>query len=238
MGIDVNNRIVTYSDIHEKIVITSVNKNPKISRIGKQNKLFVYSIFTRVRSNEIRGDGNPLIYALKGLKGYSISKREVVKFRPNFDEIITKVINKFNKKHDIILVLPSSSKVPAMFARRVGRALSCDVSYDSFKKNTIYEVLDLFNNNNVKSGHEDEVRGVLYNLNNSNGNLIFSMKDIPNNIRCYFNPFSLKNESLKNKNILLIDDILSTGTSLITANNLIVSQNNQTDALCLLSDLN
>lgn len=84
MGIDITvNGVVSFNPNHEKFVSTSVSFNPKLKNIsvkGYRGNLLIYSVFTRMKSNDNR-DGNPLIYAMKGLKGYSITFREIVKFK-------------------------------------------------------------------------------------------------------------------------------------------------------------
>ncbi|EHE9896243.1 hypothetical protein IFX19_004743, partial [Escherichia coli] len=66
MGIDITeNGVVSFNPNHEKFVSTSVSFNPKLKNIsvkGYRGNLLVYSVFTRMKSNDNR-DGNPLIYA-------------------------------------------------------------------------------------------------------------------------------------------------------------------------------
>lgn len=239
MGIDIcKNKKVTYSDKHEKRVNTSVNTNPTISKIPlKPGLLTVYSIFKRVSSQD-RKDGNPLIYALKTKKNYTIEHKELLKFKPNFIHIIKKFSSDINHKKCILVVLPSSSNVASIFARRVGRILSIDVIYDAFSKCTIGEVLNNFQTNTVRKNHDQDVREVIAHLRKKNKDLTFAMKDIANHIRYCFCPLKLNiSYDFSGYDVILVDDLLSTGTTLISSHNLLKNKCNKIIGLTLLGNL-
>ncbi|HCJ8466512.1 TPA: phosphoribosyltransferase [Escherichia coli] len=239
MGININDsKVITFCDSHERYVNTSVNSNPSISILRQCSPpLLVHSVFKRVHSND-RRDGNPLIYALKNINKYSISNEELIKFKPNFISILYNLKNNNKFKGDIILTLPSSSKVVQYFAKRVGRILSLDVQYDAFVKCTNGEVFDNFNYSIVRKQDENDVRGALYTLNQRKPNLPFQIKDIKNSIRFYFQPFKLnQNNNYNQYNIILIDDILSTGSSLLCAEKLLKNKCQSIRALTLLGSL-
>ncbi|ENU0858525.1 phosphoribosyltransferase [Citrobacter amalonaticus] len=239
MGINISNKkVITFCDSHEKYVNTSVNSNPSLSLLKQCSPpLLVHSIFKRVQSND-RRDGNPLIYALKNIDNYSISNEELIKFKPNFVSVLDKLKNNKKFKGDVILTLPSSSKVVQYFAKRVGRTLSLNVQYDAFVKCTNGEVFDNFNHNIVRKQDENDVRGALYTLNKKNPDLPFQIKNIENSIRSYFQPFKLnQNNNYNQYNIILIDDILSTGSSLLCAEQLLKNKCQSIMALTLLGSL-
>lgn len=239
MGININNKkAITFCDSHEKYVNTSINSNPSVSSLKQSYPpLLVHSIFKRVHSND-RRDGNPLIYALKNIDYYNISNEELINFKPNFESILDKLKNNKKFKGNVILTLPSSSKVVEYFARRVGRKISLNVQYDAFIKCTNGEVLDNFNHNIVRKQDENDVRGALYTLNKKNPDLPFQIKNIENNIRFYFQPFKLNlNNNYNEYGIILIDDILSTGSSLLCAEQLLKNKCQSIMALTLLGSL-
>ena len=80
LGILVNdNKVVTFTSETEQLVNTSLDANPNHHKL---NDLIVHSVFKRLYSRQ--GDGNPLIYALKGQKGFSISLKRVWKIQPQY----------------------------------------------------------------------------------------------------------------------------------------------------------
>ena len=85
MGILVNdNKVVTFTSETEQLVNTSLDAN---TNHHKLNDLIVHAVFKRLYSRQ-GGDGNPLIYALKGQKGFSITIKECGKFNKNISTIL------------------------------------------------------------------------------------------------------------------------------------------------------
>ena len=71
MGIRVDKtKVVSINDAHEEGVDTSTQNNPAVARL---QGLEVHHIFRRNGRGERRDDGNPLIHALKGQRGFSIT---------------------------------------------------------------------------------------------------------------------------------------------------------------------
>lgn len=200
MGIDIFKGVVTFNSNHERAVSTSIASNPKIKQVymkGYNTGILVYSIFKRMKTKE-KGDGNPLIYALKKLKGFSISFKEVLKFKNNSKKIILKMANHKSFSCDVIIVMPSSSAVAGNFARFVGFIIKKDVIYDYFEKCTVDDVLMNFNQNLVNKKDEDDVTGVIYILNKLDGTQVFNLKEIKNDIRNYFQPLKINQKKLEN----------------------------------------
>ncbi|WP_180066147.1 hypothetical protein [Acinetobacter sp. YH16037] len=116
MGIHVNdNKVVTFTSETEQLVNTSLDANPNHHKL---NDLIVHSVFKRLYSRQ-GGDGNPLIYALKGQKGFSISLKECGKFNPNISKILHSLMHE--KDYEVILTMPSSHKVVERFAKKINR---------------------------------------------------------------------------------------------------------------------
>ncbi len=241
MGIDVNNKKkVSFNPSHERLVNTSVDSNPKIKRVsvkGYENSILVFSIFSRRRSSDGR-DGNPLIYAFKCLNNYSITKDEVLKFRPNFKKVIKKINQLKQFDCDVIVTIPSSSNVVKIVARLVGFILKKKVISDFFEKCTVYEVVSKINIDRVDYYDQNNVSGAIYTLCLKGEDLIFNIKDINNDIRHYFKPLKIKNNyNFSDKNVVIIDDVLSSGTSLISGLELIPLGYKKVVGLTLLSSL-
>ena len=243
MGIDVTiNKEVKFNETHEKRVITGVHLNPKKSRVGKNPCLNVFSIYTRTKQGDLGRDGNPLIYALKSLNGFTISKSELKAFKPTFSAIVDKTLLAW--PHTCVLTMPSSSVLAERFARRIARKVHGVLVSDAFCKRTATEVLAEYRDRHVvpKSKHKSDVNRILAELSKVPPNTLFSMKLVENNIREYFRPLKLNpacdQHLLMEGPVLLVDDLLSTGTTLLNAREELARMNIQCDsALCLLSDL-
>lgn len=243
MGIDVSiNKEVKFNGAHENRIITGVHLNPKKSHVGKNPCLKVFSIYTRTKQGDLRRDGNPLIYALKSLNGFTISKAELRAFRPTFTSIVDKTLSGW--PHTCVLTMPSSSVLTEQFARRIARKLQGKVVTDAFCKRTATEMLDEYRQRHVvpKTKHKSDVNRVLAELRKVSPNTLFSMKLVENNIREYFRPLKLNPVcnlgALQSGQVLLVDDLLSTGTTLLNARDELMQVNIHCDkAVCLLSDL-
>lgn len=118
-GIDINfaEKTVSYNDSHQKNVDTSEISNPTVDDTSMPG-IKIWSAFKRKESSEHNADGNPLLYALKGIGGW--------KFKTPGDEYsinrqLDKIIKKFADEHKIGLtvVIPSSSKLNTDLANRI-----------------------------------------------------------------------------------------------------------------------
>lgn len=108
-GIDFDNETlsVSYNPSHEENVDTSIENNP-----SKDDTIVpgvsVWSIFKRKKG--LRGDGNPLIYALKGENGWHFrSEEDKNAIERQFDIIA----EKFSTIHPIgvTIIIPSGSEL-------------------------------------------------------------------------------------------------------------------------------
>ncbi|HAV2277468.1 TPA: hypothetical protein JHK27_003068 [Serratia marcescens] len=245
MGVDVShNRIVTFNAEHDHRVVTSIDKNPKIKRIGKNPKVTVFSIYRRTKTGDYERDGNPLIYALKGLHRYTITNADLYRFRPSFYAILTNTVAKVTQGPRVVLVMPSSSPLVFQFARKVARGLGCELIKNAFSKRTAGEMLSDFElaKPMIKQSHKSDVHKVIAELTKAPVNSIFSMKHVPNRVREYFCPLKMNPQFdvtvLQEIEVILVDDLLSTGTTLVSAANELSRFNvSCTQSVCLLSDL-
>ena len=109
-GIDVDedNMIVKFNDTHEDIVDTSLS-NPTVKTIKGIKTIM---LFKRKKTKLKVSDGNPLVYALKAIKGWSISKEDRKAIMNRVNEIIKKVDD-----FDTIIVMPSSNPLVEELAK-------------------------------------------------------------------------------------------------------------------------
>ncbi|MFU2314814.1 phosphoribosyltransferase [Rahnella sp. PCH160] len=243
MGIDVTvNREVKFNDAHEHRVITGVHLNPKKSKVGRNPYLNIFSIYTRTKQGDLRRDGNPLIYALKSLNGFTITKSELRAFKPTFSAIVDKTL--LGLPFASVLTMPSSSALAEQFGRRIARKLRGNIVSNAFCKRTATEILAEYRQRHVvpKTRHKSDVNRVLAELNKVPPNTLFSMKLVENNIREYFRPLKLNPvcdlRLIMKGPVLLVDDLLSTGTTLLNAREELERVDIQChSAICLLSDL-
>jgi len=130
-GIDVEfkfgKNFISLNDTHEKGVDTSLKANPTSAKLIVDEANFdvrtfdVYSIFKRVSGNP--GDGNSLIFALKGERNFMFKHGEQQKFRNRAKQIIAKFLEDYLKKTGrnavSTIVLPSGKSVNSNFAKLV-----------------------------------------------------------------------------------------------------------------------
>jgi len=148
IDIDRDKKIVSFTKKHEDNVDTSIETNPTFD-ITTVNGVQIWSIFKR--KNSSRGDGNPLIYALKGERGW--------KFRSEYDrkkvlEQFASITDKFVKTHgyEITLLIPSSSRLNNYIAEMIEQKSSGPVTIidDLIIKLTTSEVEEIVRKPNSK----------------------------------------------------------------------------------------
>lgn len=238
MGIEVSNhKEVSFNSSHEDLLDTSVAKNPTLKY---PQAMTVQFIFKRKRTKTHHPDGSPFIYALKGILGYSITTKEILKFRSNFYQILDKAAN--GKIFSTVVFLPSSSRTNLYFARRVARKFNAQLVENIFIKKTVGEVItDLENLGTLTGSMEKERIMVLHNLRKSPAGKPFAMKEVRNkNFRKRIQPLKVANISAIGEGpVLLVDDLYASGSSLACARILLINQGVESDieAICLCSGL-
>ncbi len=221
MGIDVSEqREVSFNDSHNEMLDTSVERNPSTK---KRKGLLIWSIYRRQRHRGHQSDGNPIIHALKQNHGYSIQKSELVKFLPSFYEVLRKTLE--GKSFDLIVPMPSSHFINDYFARRIARELpGSRISDDLLEKKRVGEVIEDLEAVTVDSdGLRREITQLLNRLNKSSPGKEFSLKEVTSHrLRKIIQPLKLSGEvEVGGKSVLLIDDLLATGTTLVNSHNLL-----------------
>lgn len=246
MGLNVIDNNVFFVEDHQKLLNTSKITKPWINDVPPKGKtLKVYSLFQRRRSNrgEKGGDGNPLIYALKGHKEHIVCCREMVKLKPFFDHNLSVCIKYLD--FDVVVLSPSSYGIASfLFTRLVKLEVNAIFCQEVFEKVTNKDIIAQIKSNILGKQTPKNRRYYTSLLNRleKNPDLIFSMKDVRPQYRkgllVYKFTDVFNNEMVKNKKILLIDDLLATGSSLLTAQELLVGAGVKTvSALCIFSAL-
>jgi hypothetical protein len=236
VGILVNgDRRVAYSPTDHTMIDSRVSKNPIVENV---HGFDVVSVFRRVKARTHVADGNPLIYALKKANGYSVDLENILLFMPEFHSI-TGLMSRFYAPN-FIVPIPSSSTVSEMFARRIGRAFEAKVEYEWLRKKFNREVCSdidhLIRMGKVPSSDQRDLKSVRATLGRSLSS-IFTMKALSAPIRAYVEPFKLNSSATVPSagEVVLVDDLLSTGSSLLCAKQILEGRGLSVQCVCLFS---
>lgn len=238
MGIDVGrDKAVSINETHEHGVDTSEDRNPTVSKF---HGMFVMHVFRRNQRGTRSDDGNPLIYALKSLKSFSITRHwESWLFRRAL-AIIAKERDALSA-YDLCIPIPSSSPFCERFAAVVSDQLGIDILVPTFiRKRTIGAVLAdaTANPPKVRRGAADDFKRQLRTWTAVNGEATYQAKDVATSIRTLFKPLETTPEApdLTGLKVLIVDDLFATGSSLLTMRELLEGLGaRQVGALCFLS---
>lgn len=164
-GIDyeLKERVVSYNPSHEENVDTSAVDNPTFDDTIV-NGVRVWSIFKRKRGN--KGDGNPLIYALKGENGWHFrSEEDRLAIERQFDLIANKFVKMYNV--GITVIVPSSNGLNHYIASKiVSKSPKAKVIDGVVCKLTADEVYDIADKDGSKfrEYYKDDLENALVNL--------------------------------------------------------------------------
>jgi hypothetical protein len=214
IDIDKHKKIVTFNSSHDNNVSTSIELNPTYDYI---NKYPVISIFKRKKSND-GFDGNPLVYALKGIKGWTISKRDIILLLKQF----IKISEKIEYKYDTIISIPSSKSLNNDFLYRLNEIIKCECSITDgmFSKMEVEEVVDNIEYDKMTKEEQDKMVNAI-----SKMGAFFTFKEVPSGLRKYIKNIWNDNfschgltyaDKINGKNILVLDDTISSGQTIST----------------------
>ncbi len=230
-------------------LITQPEGNPTIEYA---NDLKVYAVFKRQflsgkqshnRKQRFWGDNCPLIYALKGKNGLYTNISSIKKLNYSFEIICTKIMKLESQGYQLIISIPSAHNISYIIAKRLAKKFNALHLTNTLRKITVNNAFQLLDsaNVNVKEAKSLEFKIKIQEKEvGNNGN--FSLKGIPTKYRDIFPPFILNEHlslSYKRIRILLVDDLMATGTTLITAREIIAQQypNAVIHAICLFSSM-
>ena len=195
------------------------------------NNVDIISIFKRTKLNQYKGDkdldGNPFIYALKNKNGwrFEITQNEIRKY-------LNKFINnceKLQKKYDTIIMIPSKSKVNERFMNYLYDILKAKNKITNFFSKTKIntdEPESFIDYEKLKIDKKDTpyiinyIEDFLYDLNETDKE--FEAKNFDKSLLKYLK-FLTRNknvdyvEAINNKNILVLDDVYASGTTISQA---------------------
>lgn len=223
-GIDINLKMktVTFTDKHENYIDTSGKLFKK-----KIHGVDTYMLFKRKRdASNLVSDGNPLVYALKNLNSWKLTNKE---------ELMVRIQDSLKQlpKSDIVIMVPSSNPLMKEISKFITSSGSELLESCLFKK-TKEEVLSEMDFSEFTDFELDEIdRGF------DKMGTYFESKYFPKFLldklglsifktHSNYSPKEKKNNELaikiKDKNILIIDDTISSGFSLSSCTDIIKDQ--------------
>ncbi|OJU18475.1 MAG: hypothetical protein BGN84_17925 [Afipia sp. 62-7] len=216
MGINISgDNFVAHDQTHEKRVNTSLDANPTSKKLGG---VTVHHVFRRNKTGDLDRDGNPLIYALKGMGGYNI----VAMYRTQIMARAREILEKCTELQgtDYVMPMPSSYGFSEEFAQMVCQVTGTPYLGCGFlRKKTVAEMLAQYGDSipkNLGGQREKDYKSQMHTWRQMKPGQLASMKEIGPKIRRYFDPFEVGGGApdISGKNVLVVDDIMSSGASL------------------------
>jgi len=226
IDIDLENKTVSFNSTHENNVDTSTLINPTYYKL---NSIDVISIFKRKKTKYFQLDGNPLIYALKGINNWKFknSEQDIVNLLKQFIRISEKI----KSSYDTIIIVPSNNSLNVNFLYRLNKIIKTQYQItDYFDKMTVEDVFENFINwkkikEDFKDKYDDIVKSlsICFNSMDTKNNHYFSYKYIKDvNLRKYITrTIHSSNEKtidyaihINDKNILILDDTIASGSTI------------------------
>ena len=230
LGLLITGNLVSVEHNIKDHLITTENGNPKISQVSTNNgNIEVFSIFTRLKNNakfrrnrheKKLGDNCPLIYALKNKDGLKTNISSIKELTRVGYEILKKNFKIDSKT--VIVCAPSGHSLVKILASRIGKQYNVPVHFDIFLKSSKEDAILKIEKAMKTVGsylERKELENLKEKLNRSSG---LSMKDIPTKHRHIIQPLVL-NKRLKFDNVIIVDDLIATGTTFVSAKNLLTS---------------
>jgi len=227
---DPQTKTVSYNPTHENNVDTSIENNPSYNK-ELVSGVQVWSVFKRKRG--LRGDGNPLIYALKG-EGWAFrSEEDRLAIERQFDAIATK----FAKAYPIgvTILMPSGSELNKYIADVVmSKSKDAELIEGVICKLTTEEVdeIVLDFNSKFREFYKDDFNSKYFELGryldlmDKERNGYFSRHLIKNNqmrdildstLKLSDDRFAEFANKINGQDILIIDDTISRGQTIAEA---------------------
>lgn len=226
MGIEVSAaKVVTINDQHENGVDTSIAGNPIF---GKFKGITLIHVFSRNQKGSRRDDGNPLIHALKGRRGFSITEFWKGRLMARARTILASAPNSL-EGFDYCLPMPSSSPFCTEFAAAVSAASGAPILDSSFlRKRTVGELLADIEANppKVRESAKGAFKSQLHAWQGMDPTATYQAKDVNVALREHFPPFVSVGDlpDVAGKRVLVVDDVFATGTSLASVREIVQNQ--------------
>lgn len=229
IDIDTTNRIVSFNNAHQDNVDTNDYIHPYIiSNTIRNNN--VLSIFER-KDNDEGNDGNPLVYALKNIRGWRFAnpKQDIMALLRRFVSVTTSLQMNF----DTLILTPSNNDLNNKVFSYLMRLLNFDNSFSSlFRKLTVSEVYENYYDENyfdslsdIEAKHARMEMNKAFRSMNLKNNGVFSYKyistlayreSIERSLSIEFDDdLSMQyRNAINGKNVLVLDDTVASGKTL------------------------
>ncbi len=235
MGLIIENNVVKVDHDVKDHLITGTTGNPTVDTVGG---LAVYGVFRRQfnsaklgrqRSEKVIGDNCPLIYALKGKDGLSVEFASIKKLNESLPTIFQAMAALLAPQFDVIVSMPSSSKLAFILGQRLARCTGKPHIPDLFVKSSNAQAYASVANSlivaprSVPRDDAVDIRNVLKFL-QKDPDQAFAAKYVKPAIRSYFVPLALPATPpplAAGARVLLVDDLLSSGQTLKCAERLL-----------------
>ena len=232
LNINVDNKTVSLTDNHNSVIDFSLVNNPVYD---KHNGYDVISIFKRTPLTDInntRRDGNPFIYALKNKNGwkFNITCEEINKYIRRFLSICKKIKNKY----DTIIITPSASDINEKFMNVISKQVNADkIINEYFVKLSKEEIVDddLIDIERIRRDYGNSFNKVMSDIHRSFRRMkgeTFEAKYVKKEYLKYIKYIETNGDDnirkyIDDKNILLLDDTISSGETVSQCINGILS---------------
>ncbi|AIJ31211.1 phosphoribosyltransferase [Actinobacillus suis] len=202
----------------------------------KWDTTYLYSIIKRQkekrRAGRPLGDNCPMLYALKNSDGLSTDDETVKKLFLYVRNSI-KDCFKSNFPFDAVIVMPSKHSIGYELAQIIGELYKVHIITDYLMKNTPQSAIDkVIHNPDIRSDIKQRIKTA---INRNMDNL--TIKALNTKDRKYV-PLLVKNVGwlpVNTRNVLLIDDIWASGTTLKSARGLIEQWSPQVKSISALT---
>ena len=242
MGLNLDGLHVTVDHSHNRLLNTGKAGNPTVRAIAD---LRVFSVFQRLKApNSMSrhhgqrpntGDNCHLLYALKGKGGLTTDVLSIKRLLEYFDGILDDIYA-LSAGYDLVVSMPSNHNISHILGRRLARKFNCSHLQSVFDKISVTDARNLLQNANLD---RQTRQGLTFRLKQFKGHEDFPLKCISTEHRHLFPPITQNPRfPLPGSNytkIMLADDLLSTGTTLLEARRLLklVFPAADVDATCL-----
>jgi hypothetical protein len=227
LGIDVTKqKVVSINEGHDHLVVTEPSKNPIEYDVGIGK--YITAVYQRKKARSRAGDGNPLIYALKGINRFFISEEDKSVLHSNMITIVSRHYG--SESFDSVIAMPSSKPIAEWVGNACSEALGIPLERNVFIKATNANVL-----RQIKEIDGDqEIIELRKALEVKKPNGAFKVKDLSQYQRTFVDPVCMNPFFSENrKRILLVDDLVSSGTTLKSGYNAFKSKYPDTEIDCL-----
>ena len=229
----IGSKVIIDHNVKEHL-ITTAHGNPKKYQVqNTTGTLDVFSIFTRLKQTSQQrrerdsrkiGDNCPLIYALKGKDQLTTGYQSIRELLINGRSIVA---NNFQPLTNTILVpIPSSHSIVGHLTHELSTLLNLSINENLLKKASMQSALadlDAAINANQSYTEKKELRNARTRIAKSEA---FALKDVPTKYREVIRPIvagpGIAQSALQS--VVLVDDLVATGTSLISAKNILLAQ--------------